>query len=128
MKPKFCEIVEKGRIVDGSSFATEPGDRFGAFFLRYPKSGERLKVIVGNGEGLEELGYGEPWDHVSVSCERRCPTWDEMCWIKALFFEDCECVVQYHPAKKDYVNCHPFVLHLWKPLNVDMPMPPIVAV
>lgn len=61
----------------------------------------------------ESIAQG--WEHVSVSCEDRCPTWDEMCAVKNIFWEDHECVVQFHPPKSDYINCHPFVLHLWRP-------------
>lgn len=35
-----------------------------------------------------------------------------------------ECVVQFHPAKADYVNYHPATLHLWKPVGVPIPKPP----
>jgi hypothetical protein len=68
--------------------------------------------------------WGGGWDHVSISLllEKRCPTWAEMCMIKELFFKDEECVIQYHPAKANYVN--EFVLHLWRPQNVEIPMPP----
>ena len=62
------------------------------------------------------------WDHISVSLMTwneqyplsRCPKWDEMCFIKDLFFEDEEEVIQFHPKKSEYVNIHPYVLHLWK--------------
>jgi hypothetical protein len=70
------------------------------------------------------------WDHVSVSLpgQNRCPRWDEMCFIKELFFADDEWVTQYHPAKKDYVNIHPYTLHLWRPQNEIMPTPPAALV
>lgn len=54
------------------------------------------------------------WDHVSVSLLDRCPTWDEMCYIKNLFWEEDEMTIQFHPRKKDYVNMHPYCLHMWK--------------
>jgi hypothetical protein len=41
-----------------------------------------------------------------------------------LFWAEDECVVQFHPAKKDYVNIHPFTLHLWKPTESWLPAPP----
>ena len=76
---------------------------------------------------------GMDWDHVSVSlCITkndkeyslpRCPTWEEMCYIKELFFEEEETVLQYHPAKSDYVNCYPYVLHLWRPQLEKIPIP-----
>lgn len=68
--------------------------------------------------------WGGGWDHVSVSLLGRCATWDEMCWIKNIFWNLNETVIQYHPAEEDYVNCHEFCLHLWKPQNTILPTPP----
>lgn len=66
------------------------------------------------------------WEHVSVSIisEKRCPTWKEMCLIKDIFFKEEETVVQYHPAKKNYINIYNYCLHLWKPILGDIPVPP----
>lgn len=86
----------------------------GAFDLRMP-TGSRAFAIASVGEG---------WEHVSVSMATRVPTWEEMCWVKRLFWQEEDCVVQYHPPKSDYVNCHPFCLHLWRPLDQQMPRPP----
>lgn len=76
------------------------------------------------------------WDHVSVSLItltetgpiERCPRWNEMCFIKDLFFDENETVLQYHPSKDEYVNIHQYVLHLWKPLDQDIPKPPSIMV
>ena len=76
------------------------------------------------------------WDHVSVSLItvgetnqlERCPKWNEMCFIKDLFFNEDETVVQYHPAKSDYVNNNSYVLHLWRPTDQDIPQPPTFMV
>jgi len=76
-------------------------------------------VIFSNGAG---------WDHVSMSFKHRVPTWEEMCILKSVFFEDDECVVQYHPPKIEYVNNHQFCLHLWKPINIELPKPPSILV
>ena len=51
-----------------------------------------------------------------------------MCFIKDLFFNEDETVVQYHPAKSDYVNNNPYVLHLWRPTDQDIPQPPTFMV
>ena len=69
---------------------------------------------------------GERWEHVSISIikQDRCPTWDEMCWIKGMFWDKEECVIQYHPPEKDYITDHPYCLHLWKPIGQPMPRPP----
>ena len=73
------------------------------------------------------------WEHVSVSLLakstephliERCPKWNEMQFVKDTFFKEDECVVQFHPAKKDYVNNHPYVLHLWRPVDGNFPVPP----
>lgn len=58
----------------------------------------------------------------------RCPTWGEMCFIKSLFWDDDDVVVQFHPAKKDHVNMHEFCLHLWRPLDQTIPTPPSLMV
>ena len=71
---------------------------------------------------------GMGWDHVSISFKNRCPSWDEMCKVKEMFFEDDETVIQYHPAKKDHVNQHPYCLHMWKPQGMPVPAPPSIMV
>jgi len=67
--------------------------------------------------------WGGGWDHISVSYSNRCPTWDEMCFVKDLFFNKDEMAIQYHPVEKDYVNLHPYCLHIWNPQNADVPTP-----
>lgn len=87
-----------------------------------------FKVFVSGRSFFCIASSGGGWDHVSVYLcnQKRCPTWDEMCAIKNMFFNPDEAVVQYHPPESKYVNNHPYVLHLWKPNNgVEIPMPPI---
>lgn len=103
-------------------FESKTGDKFGAFLLNLP-TGYRAKVIACDGSGTG-------WDHVSVSLadSRIAPTWEEMCFIKDLFWDNEECVIQFHPPKKDYVNRHPGCLHLWKSVDKTFPLPPIQLV
>lgn len=111
--------VEAGRQRNGTpTYDSQPGDRFGAFFLHGP-CGEALLVIAGDGSAVDAEG----WEHVSVSTKRRIPNWIEMSWVKDLFFDEEECVVQYHPRKSQYVNCHPYVLHMWRRVE-GFPEPP----
>lgn len=119
MRTTFGPEVERGRIRH-TRWASSPGDDYGAFVLR--RGAIRFKVIAS--PGSEEI----PWDHVSVSTEIRCPTWEEMAWVKSLFFDDEEAVVQFHPPRAHYVNYHPYCLHLWRPHNVEIPLPPTIAV
>ncbi len=55
------------------------------------------------------------WEHLSVSMPSRTPTWDQMCTMKEIFFDDEEECVEYHPRKSEYINAHPHCLHIWRP-------------
>jgi len=71
---------------------------------------------------------GDDWDHVSVSLSNRCPTWAEMEYVKRTFFKDDETAMQLHVPPTQHINNHPYVLHLWRPVKVAIPMPPKEAV
>lgn len=78
---------------------------------------------------IADNGFSSPdWEHVSVSTRTRCLTWEEMCKIKDLFFNEDETVIQIHPAKKNYVNIHEFCLHLWRSKKDSIPLPPAYLV
>jgi hypothetical protein len=47
-----------------------------------------------------------------------------MCAIKAIFWDDEETVIQFHPKKSEYVNTNPNCLHLWKIKGHDFELPP----
>ena len=70
--------------------------------------------------------FGGGWEHVSVSPMKKhiTPSWDDMCRIKDMFFNDDEWVVQFHPAKSEYVNNMPNCLHVWRPISEKLPTPP----
>jgi len=51
-----------------------------------------------------------------------------MAWVKSMFFEDEETVIQFHPPKSEYVNYHPFCLHLWRIVGEAFPLPPSICV
>ena len=61
---------------------------------------------------------------MSVSRQSRCPNWVEMDFIKRRFFEDHEVAMQLHVAPKDHINRHNYTLHLWRPQDRDIPLPP----
>jgi hypothetical protein len=96
-----------------AGYATHGGEPFGAFIVpAHHAPGLRiLKIIAVDGDADTQ------WDHVSVSLAEhpnKIPSWDEMCFVKSLFWDDEEWVMQFHPAKSEYVNRHPGVLHLWR--------------
>ena len=90
-------------------FKSNDGDPFGLFFIKFkPSDKVPLKILAAPFDEKQE------WEHVSVSLPNRCPTWAEMCFVKALFWEDHEAVIQFHPPQSEYVNVHPYCLHLWR--------------
>ena len=97
------------------------GTHAGAFQIDGP-CGASLRIVA----SLASSEY--PWEHVSVSTKNRCPNWQEMSFVKDLFWRDDECVMQLHPPKSEYVNHHPFCLHLWKPTHAEIPQPPSILV
>ena len=67
---------------------------------------------------------GGGWDHVSISLKNRCPSWAEMDHLKRLFFKPDETAMQLHVPPAQHINCHPFALHLWRPQQGEIPLPP----
>lgn len=88
--------------------------------------------IFKNGKSFASVIWstGGGWEHVSMAPLNRrvIPSWDDMCELKDMFFNDDEVVVQYHPAKSEYVNNKSNCLHLWRPLELEMPTPPTIMV
>lgn len=77
------------------------------------------------------MSWGAGWEHCSVSITdryKRCPSWEQMCFIKDSFWNEDECCIEYHPAKKDYVNNHNYCLHIWKPIDQEIPTPPSLMI
>lgn len=88
-----------------------------------------LTVMASDATGWDELGYPPPaWEHVSVSTPVRCPTWEEMCFVKGIFWDQEDAVIQLHPPRSEWINDHPYCLHLWRPIGIELPRPPSLAV
>jgi hypothetical protein len=51
-----------------------------------------------------------------------------MCFVKDLFWDAEEPVMQLHPPKSTWINNHPHCLHLWRPTGAPIPLPPQIAV
>lgn len=86
----------------------------GAFVIPSPVMGD-LRVVASAGEG---------WDHVSISLVNRTPVWAEMEYAKRLFLRPEAAAMQLHVAEAAHVNCHPHCLHLWRPHDAPIPLPP----
>lgn len=123
-KRLLSDIEYKCRIRHGRYGTSTEDGMNGAFEIPY-RDGTRLCVFASDGSGWKEDGLpGMPWEHVSVSTKTRCPTWEEMTYIKGLFWGDYETVIQFHPPRSQYVDFHPYCLHLWKPVGINIQLPP----
>lgn len=103
----------KSPYISSSLYATTAADKNnGVFVVPYLNNKVQLFCIASDGMG---------WDHVSITVlnSKRCPSWEEMCYIKNMFWSEEDCVVQYHTSKENYVNVHPYCLHLWKPQGIE---------
>ncbi len=112
---------------------TDDGNN-GAFDLESCEPGWRLALICSDGDDPE---FTDKWEHVSIHAYRghdgptlrlRTPTWKEMCFVKRIFWDAEDVVMQLHPRESEYVNCHPNTLHLWRPINATIPTPPAIFV
>jgi hypothetical protein len=85
---------------------------------------------VGRGLLLIQASDGGGWEHVSVSVPggKTCPAWEEMDFVKRLFWDDTDCVAQLHVPRKDWVNFHPRTLHLWRKVGEEWATPPSIFV
>lgn len=117
MRKELHKSLEKLRI-QPRGYESPIGADYGLFLLRH--NGIDIRIM--------SSGAGHEWEHVSVSTATRCPTWEEMCIVKDLFWSRSETVQQFHPRATDYVNTHEFCLHLWKKSGVDAELPPMACV
>ena len=108
---KILELIKKNKYVEEIII----GDDGGECFLKLFSKTKPVFIV---------FSWGGGWDHVSASYTNRCLTWEEMCIVKNIFFNLDETAIQYHPAEKNYVNNNPYTLHLWKPQNEKIPLPP----
>ena len=105
------------KVIEQYRFAGPVGQNNGAFKVKFESY--ELRIIASDGMS---------WDHVSVSLPNRCPNWKEMSFVKDLFFDEDETVAQFHPKKSEYVNYHPYCLHLWRKQDEEFLLPPSIFV
>lgn len=105
MRRPVLEKLEKWRH---SGITAEP---YGHFVIPFESMNAPLTVVASAGLG---------WEHVSVSLPgHRCPTWEMMDYVKRLFWEDSEVVMQLHINDERKVNTCSNCLHLWRPMTID---------
>lgn len=98
-------VPNQHRVTTGHMATTNADGNNGQFWISSLKLKRALFVQASDGAG---------WEHVSVSVYNRTPTWAEMQYVKDLFWDSDDVVVQFHPPRSEYVNCHPYCLHMWR--------------
>lgn len=130
MIDRTTDVIEKGRVNDvhNAEFIGQP---LGEFVIKTPFNSHLFLIVQNHDAEWWAANFPLPaFEHVSVrvTTAERCPTWDEMKFVKDLFFKPEELVIQYHPPAAVYVNNQPHTLHLWRVVDVDIPLPPIICV
>jgi hypothetical protein len=87
----------------------------GIFAFRSPTDDKVLRVIASTGDG---------WEHVSVSKVAKTPSWAEMEFVKRKFFKPGETAMQLHVPTADHISIHDHCLHIWRPVDQEIPRPP----
>ena len=124
--------LESARLTHHPILKSSPADgNNGMFILESVEPGWQLAVLAS--DSSEPAGEGLPrWEHASVHAfkgeKQRTPKWLEMCYVKNLFWDSEDVVMQLHPRASQYVNCHPHTLHLWRPIDAVIPEPPAIFV
>jgi len=114
-------VPEKYRLLKGQYRSTILDGNNGAFSINRGRT--VIYIIASDGLG---------WEHVSVHCtsenKDRTPTWSEMCFIKDMFWDEEDIVIQFHPPKSEYVNMHKFTLHMWRSTTSLITTPPKILI
>jgi hypothetical protein len=108
------QVPNTYRVNTGPRGTSESAGNNGLFILWYKKT--KLFCIASDGLG---------WEHVSVTLKtfKKAPTWSMMCYVKSKFWGPEDCVIQFHPPKKEYVNIYEGCLHLWRKSGVNIETP-----
>jgi len=118
---------EKYRLKEGPMGSDESYGINGVFVIPIHIDCQ-IRCIASDGAGWEHVSISEM---VNIKKKRplvRTPSWNIMCKVKNLFWDEEDCVIQFHPPKSEYVNRHPNVLHLWRKIGVKIETPPKILI
>lgn len=89
-----------------------PGVSVGSAYYR---ASDGLQVILSVEAHDEDIVL-----HVSATFRDRLPSWKTMVEVKRLFLGSEREAVMFIPPDDEYVNLHPFVHHLWAPVDKNV--------
>ena len=120
------EFLNRHRLRNGPMASSDSDGCNGAF--SFSLEGEARRIFCIASDCSEDGNELPKWKHVSVSFgrNRSTPSWEIMCRVKELFWDDESVVMQLHPPRSQWISNHPGCLHLWAPLEpgVTIPQPP----
>lgn len=87
-----------------------------------------IRSIKQSDKALVSLTKIAGWEHLSVSFKNKIPSWECMQEMKEIFFSDNEECFQLHPKADNYVNNNEYTLHIWRPVDGNIPIPPSILV
>jgi len=125
MREKLPQRWERCRLTKHAIMGDVSSEGMTGMFDVMGPLGKRLRVLSSIDDVVDG---GTGWEHVSVSAQKRTPTWEEMCFVKDAFWEPEEAVFQLHPPRSMWVNNHPFVLHMWRKPGNEIALPPLIFV
>lgn len=126
MRRKLFPDMERARCLLPGCDDPQDGPQ-GAFKISGPR-GMELRIIASDARDWDLARLPLPkWEHVSVSLAGRCPSWDEMEWVRDQFFEPTETVLQFSVPRAVHISHHPYCLHMWRPIGETIPLPPSVT-
>ena len=121
--------IEEIKKTTGMKLKMEGQDGFGGTVYKITYKNGKPKVSNKYEDNLNFIfSWGCGFEHLSVSTPVRTPTWEQMCFMKDIFWNDDEVCMQLHPKKEDYVDNMPYCLHIWKAIDKDIPTPPSIMV
>jgi hypothetical protein len=130
----MIHVPESARVINHPFLASRRSDgNNGCFLIDSPEPGWRLAIIVSDGTDAR-VPEGLGWEHVSVhvfrknGARQRTPTWREMVFVKGVFWDAEDVVMQLHPRRSEYVDNHQHTLHLWRHEAIPTPPPSLVGV
>lgn len=125
MRKTIHPKLSAGRVRTGPAWSNDSHGLNGFFMVTGP-NGVQLRIIASDAKEQPQVSRG--WEHVSISLPNRCPNWPEMAFVKSLFWEPEETVVQFHPPESTYISNHPYCLHLFRDTVNDHELPPPILI
>lgn len=113
-------VPEKYRVVTGEYRTTPAHGNNGSFLVPMPPpSTTKALCMVSDQNG---------WEHVRVSVGKsRAPNWHVMEALKNVFWASDDVVMQLHLPPDSFKNPREHIMHLWRPVDGGIPVPPPIC-